>query len=306
MDRGEPITSSKIAAGLLTPITGKKLSLTPRWVELSTAAKRFYCEIESRTGAKFFHSRSIVRILADEREAELFESKVDAPFREEAEPIELAESELALAPFGAFEMRGAYRLDTGEYLRASREYFESLGLWERRECSSPSSGITIFCTGYAPSVRARFPALKFRAAKGEIITVRLPEWFECRTFNRRGYWLAPTGEPYIYRAGATYSWHALDSNPTPEGRVEILRELQNWYRGNVQVLDHVAAVRPIAVGHKPILGLHPDHLELGLFNGLGSKGSLFAPFYAEQFAAFLNGEGKLESEVDYSLRVANS
>jgi hypothetical protein len=41
---------------------------------------------------------------------------------------------------------------------------------------------------------------------------------------------------------------------------------------------------------------------LGYFNGLASKGSLQAPFIAEQFAAFLQGEGEIEQSLDIQKR----
>ena len=39
-------------------------------------------------------------------------------------------------------------------------------------------------------------------------------------------------------------------------------------------------VRPIINESKALIGLHPVHRRLGMFNGLGSKGVLHAPFFA--------------------------
>lgn len=44
----------------------------------------------------------------------------------------------------------------------------------------------------------------------------------------------------------------------------------------------------------PVMGTHPTHPQLAYFNGLGSKGSLLAPFFAQQLAACLVGEGEVE------------
>ena len=65
-----------------------------------------------------------------------------------------------------------------------------------------------------------------------------------------------------------------------------------------EVVDHNAAVRPITVGQRPRLGLHPQHPHVGYFNGLSSKGSLLAPYYAEMLADALIGRGEIEDDVN--------
>jgi glycine oxidase len=157
---------------------------------------------------------------------------------------------------------------------------------------------TILCHGYTPTPHPAFAAVPFRPAKGEILTVRIPGLNESRALNRGGFWVAPTIAPDVYRVGATYSWDELDCIPTPEGRAELEERLRELVKVPFEVIDHHAAVRPIVAGQKPRLGLHPVNPRLGFFNGLSSKGSLLAPFFAEQFAAFLCGEGAIEDEVD--------
>lgn len=158
-------------------------------------------------------------------------------------------------------------------------------------------GAVILCQGYTPDPHPAFAAVKFRPAKGEILTVRIPGLNEVRVLNRGGFWVAPTATPDVYRVGATYSWHQLDYVPTPEGRAELEDRLREVVRVPFEVIGHSAAVRPIAEGQKPRLGIHPANPRLGYFNGLSSKGSLLAPYFAEQFAAFLCGAGEIDPEV---------
>jgi glycine/D-amino acid oxidase-like deaminating enzyme len=40
---------------------------------------------------------------------------------------------------------------------------------------------------------------------------------------------------------------------------------------------------------KPVIGLLPDNAQIGIFNGLGSKGVLLGPWFARQFADYLIG-----------------
>ena len=65
-----------------------------------------------------------------------------------------------------------------------------------------------------------------------------------------------------------------------------------------RVDEMLAAVRPIIRESRALIGLHPVREKLGFFNGLGSKGSLHAPFFARQLAAHLVDGAPLEPEAD--------
>lgn len=129
-----------------------------------------------------------------------------------------------------------------------------------------------------------------------MLTVRVPGLSETRVVHR-GIWLAPLGGD-LFRAGATYTWEPLDSVPTPDGRAEIERKLRAFLKLPFEVVGHAAAVRPVIDAGFPVLGRHPQRPHIAYFNGLGSKGSLLAPFFAEQLAAHLCGEGDIDEQVN--------
>jgi glycine/D-amino acid oxidase-like deaminating enzyme len=113
----------------------------------------------------------------------------------------------------------------------------------------------------------------------------------------RGLWLAPAGTE-TFRAGSTYVWDDLNCEPTAAGRAEIESRLREFLKVPFEVIDHRAAVRPVIDAGYPVLGRHPAHPQLAYFNGLGSKGSLLAPFFADQLAAHLCGAGEVEHGVN--------
>ena len=85
---------------------------------------------------------------------------------------------------------------------------------------------------------------------------------------------------------------SLDQDPpdceaTLEGRAEIESRLREFLRLPFEVIDHRAAIRPVIDAGFPVLLRHPDHPQLAYFNGLGSKGALLAPYFAEELAARL-------------------
>ena len=297
IDREPPTTTSRVAAGLLTPITGKKPAVSWRWHDLRPSAERFYREVEATTGRRFFHHRPIVRVMTSEPERAAFGRTEFAGLVSLADP---PLGDVVPQPFGAVLMPTAAQLDVPEYLNASREHFSRLGQYHRGEWDGRTDRPTVLCQGFVSSTV--FP-LPFRPAKGEILTVRIPGWGESRGVNRGGWWLAPAGEHYHF--GATYSWDRLDDEPTDAGREELTAKLRELIRLPFEVVGHTAGVRPIVTGRKPVIGTHPSIPTLAVFNGLSSKGSLTAPFFADMLAAHLCDGTPIDPEVDVRNRTAS-
>ncbi len=299
IDREPPTTTSRVAAGLLTPITGKKPAVSWRWHQLRPAAERFYRQVEATTGRTIFHHRPIVRVMTSDQEREAFRRSEFAELVSDVDPP--LNAERVPQPFGAILMPTAAQLDTVKYLDASREHFSRLGMYERGEWdgSTGSEGVTVLCQGY---VSGGAFALPFRPAKGEILTVRIPGWNAPRALNRGGNWLAPTATLGEYHFGATYSWDRLDCEPTGVGRAELTSKLHELIHLPFEVVGHSAGVRPIVSGQRPVLGWHPTVPGLAVFNGLSSKGSLTAPFFADMLAAHLCDGTLIDPEVDVRTR----
>ena len=315
IDRESPVTSSKIAAGLITPITGQKLIRSWRYPELWPTAVAFYKKVESKTTTRFFRRVPMVRLFANDSEAALFQSKGASGEFEGVvrHPVPLVDDTWLNADRGGFEMVDGGQLNVCDYLEASRYSFLndssylSSDIDVPREIVLEETGVSIprlnltshrifFCQGIDAIHNPWFRDVRFKPAKGEILTIRISGLTEQRVVHR-GIWLAPLGGD-LFKAGATYDWKRLDSTPTLAGQDEILRNLCQFLRRPFEVVSHNAAVRPIHRNQHPVLGCHPEHPQLGFFNGLGSKGSLQAPFFANQFVEHLNGRGTIDAAVD--------
>ena len=312
VDREADCSASRIAAGLITPVTGKRLTKSWRWDELYPAAVAFYCQLETELSAKFFHERESLRLFRNEVERDEFHRRAGSLLAGLVRPEVSFRRSWFDAPFGGFAMSAA-RLDVPRYLDLSREHFRTHNAYLRADID-PSHDIelfassirlaklgvearsVIFCRGFTSVPDPWFARIQFNAAKGEILTLRIPTLAEERVVHC-GVWLAPLGEER-FLAGSTYIWDQLDSLPTAEGRAEIETRLRAFLRLPYEVIDHRAAVRPVIDAGFPVLGRHPEFPQLAYFNGLGSKGSLLAPFFANQLAANLCGEGEIDSEVD--------
>ncbi|MEZ6058600.1 MAG: FAD-binding oxidoreductase [Planctomycetaceae bacterium] len=321
IDQPRQTTASRVAAGLITPITGPRLVLYPRYLELLKGAEEFYRQVEAQaalgspgswaSGGQLLESRRMLKLFVSAAERQLFERK-----RVELEPVVVREhpeieNNWYRADDGGFEMQGA-QLRVSIYLDIVRMTLlaesrllsaeltpESPIEFERGRVILSEFGLSakwlIFCDGSWATTQRWFADAGFNLAKGEILTVDIPDWNESRVIHR-GVWIAPTSTG-LYHLGATYEWQELNDLPTEQGRAELLARLAEWFRGPVRVINQTAAVRPATRDSRPLIGFHPLRPQIGLFNGFGSRGSLLVPYYSTQFAnALLNGH-PIDAEV---------
>ena len=318
IDQHHSHSASRVAAGLMTPVTGQRLTLSWRLSELWPAAMKFYRQVESRTGSVFLFEPGQVRILASDREQKLYQTRSCGDASDWVQvPAPTIDPNFFQNEFGAFEMPRAARLDVASFLDISRDHFQTLGCLLEGTVNAacditvtadsvqvPSFGVTaghiIFCEGSAASVNPWFTGIRFDCTRGEILTLRIPDLTETRIVNQ-GLWLIPLGDG-LFRAGATSDWNNLQAGPTSDGRQEICRRLKQFLRLPFEVVDHSAGIRPIVTGRHPVLGCHPDHPRIALFNGLGSKGCLQAPLLAEQLSSLILNQAPIAAEVDVAQR----
>ena len=64
------------------------------------------------------------------------------------------------------------------------------------------------------------------------------------------------------------------------------------------VVEHKAGVRPAVRGRRPLLGEHPTNNRVLLFNGMGSKAVLMAPYLAKHMVEYLTQGNPLLPEID--------
>jgi glycine oxidase len=294
VDRDGVHSSSKIAAGLMTPITGKRLAKSWRYDEFFAAAVTFYRQVEAAVGETIFQPRVIARLFIDAAERERYLAREHHEFLGHVQPLHSL-PEGVVAPLGGFEMPQGGQLHVAKFLEVTRRTFADRFTYQEPRTNTLLA--RVYCEGYQGRSNPSFPQVPFRPAKGDILTLRIPNLVETRVLNLQGTWLVSLGEE-LFRAGSTYDWHDLTPTPSESARDEILANLRRFVHLPLEVLEHHAAVRPIVHQQRPALGVHPHDSRIALFNGLSSKGSLWAPLFAAQLADAILGRGAIDAEVD--------
>ncbi|MGC6459002.1 MAG: NAD(P)/FAD-dependent oxidoreductase [Akkermansiaceae bacterium] len=247
--------STGVAAGLINPVAGRNFQ--PSWeVEEAWAiAEPFYRSLDQ----DLFHEVPILRLWRDDKDRAKFERK-----------REVVERWIERVDDAGVTWRGGGWLDCPRFLEvAKRTFLENGGEWGE----SGEADEKVWCCGAAGLLRKDFDGVEHRCAKGEILTVRIPGWGEEKILNRNG-WIIPLGDD-LYRVGASYEWEHLNSIPTEAGRARVEEILGTFTDRNFEIVDHVAGVRPIISRSIPVI-LHQKDRGW-MVNGLGSKGSIYAP-----------------------------
>ncbi|GIV34434.1 MAG: FAD-dependent oxidoreductase [Chitinophagales bacterium] len=300
IDTPDPSSASRIALGLINPVTGKRLVKSWRIDELLPFALGTYRQIEQVLGIEVFHQRVLSRIFSNPEDYQFFRIKMETGqlpsyiSRQDRFPecfhhaglegVEISQVFYLDYPLLLGEMRNWFVSrnmlwsDQFQYsqLQVLKDKAHYAGLWFTK---------VIFCEGSHAVNNPFFPGLPFRLSKGQILTVKLSGVPEDKIWYK-GVHLVPLGRG-VFRVGSTYEWDFQDSLPTPEGREALIRKLQNAVRLPFEVLEHQAAIRPTVVDRRPLIGMHSKYACLGIFNGLGTKGASLAPFFGHIFAEAL-------------------
>ena len=94
-------------------------------------------------------------------------------------------------------------------------------------------------------------------------------------------------EENIYWLGSNYQWEFADDQPSQQFYSHANAVLNNWLKQPYKIIAHKAAVRPATIERRPFVGFHPVHQNIGILNGMGTKGCSLAPFFAKQLTDHL-------------------
>lgn len=307
-DSGDVSAASRVSAGLMTPVTGKRLVQSEDFQESWAAAKQFYRRVETETGTAFFTEAPILRLFRSESERQQY-LKRSGPF--DGERVALWEGRLTKDGSTKVGVRisPAGRLNVATYQRATRQFFEGTNSFQKRRVypedveqtegkirvqgTDVVADYIVWCTG--ASTVTPFADIPNNPSRGEILTVRLAD-YQATEVVHQSIWIAPEANG-IQRVGATYDRNDQVSGPTAAGRRQLLEQLQEMVQTEITVSDHTAGVRPGMKDYQPVLGRHPKYDHMLVYNGLGSKGSLKAPLMAEKLVDHLMNKSALPKQV---------
>ncbi|WP_455200334.1 FAD-dependent oxidoreductase [Kaarinaea lacus] len=308
-------SASKVAAGLINPITGQRLVKSTLVDSCLPVAINCYRQLEEHFHRQFYFPVPMLRIFRSKAEIDRYKNRRgDHAYRSYlGESFQAGQSgECINDLLGSFEQHHTGYLDITALLTTLRMYFEAHNAYcattfnysdlvlnkDSVHWQAYQADCVIFCEGANAMDNPWFRWLPFQLSKGEILAVKNDQTRPVKILND-GHWLLPAADGAL-KVGATYEWQWQDDNPGEEAKTLLLdacKRLTGVDKGWT-VINHKAGIRPTTKDKNPFIGTHPDQCELTVFNGFGSKGSMLIPYFASRLVDFLLRGEPLPEPVD--------
>jgi len=283
VDRGHDTAASRVGAGLVSPLTGRRLVPTWRFAEWRDEVVAIYRELERELGVPLLREVRLHRIPRDEAERRRFDERGRLP--EVAAWIETADA-LGLG------LRGAFQVDTGALIAGLRARWLERGWLEEGEGSGDATR-TVWCTG--AEAGDVFPDIPWEPSLGQVLEgdFAAPD---ADVVRNDGQWLLPVSVGRA-RVGATFEREYSGVQPTAAGRAELQAAAQRLGgRPLGEPLVAQAGLRVTVPDRRPVVGWDPAQPKRGVVAGLAAKGTLWAPMLARQWVKGWPSDENIEPE----------
>ncbi|RDC64669.1 NAD(P)/FAD-dependent oxidoreductase [Adhaeribacter pallidiroseus] len=311
-------SASRVAAGLINPLAGKRFAkswLADKFVPFAIA---FYQQIEKEFNVKIWQPLPIFKLFSSVEEQNTWMGKSSNPAIQEfikQVHLNLPLSENINQEFGAIELAQSGYLDVPvllDILLAAlkpphiliNEDFELARLQinpdfisYKQDNNTITARKIVFCEGYQAINNPYFNWLPFSPNKGEVLDIKI-EKFPTECIYNKAVYVLPFGTNG-FKVGATYNWREVNEQPSAEAMTELQERTEQIIKKPFVITKQSVGIRPAVRDRRPLIGWHPTHPQIGIFNGMGSKGVMMAPYLASNFVASLNG-AQLEPEADIS------
>lgn len=295
IDHPKNNTASRVAPGVINPVTGRRIVKTWMIDELMPHAWNIYQQLGQATGITAIEQKNIVDFFTTPQMKNAFESR----FETDQQYLALPNRDSDWQPyfhfdFGYGEIDPVYLVNLQTVLPAYRKLLQQRNqLWEEEldtqllqvepgkvQYKDLQAERIIFCDGIAGASNPWFHQLPFSANKGEVVWVEIKDMPDTNLY-KKGFALIPW-EKDVFWLGSTYLWEFENDQPTPGFRQFADTWLQQTVKLPYKILDHKAAIRPATLERRPFVGFHPEIPAVGILNGMGTKGCSLAPWFAQE------------------------
>ncbi len=323
IDKDDPLTPSKVSAGIINPVTGRRMVRAWMAEQILSFAHEAYNEIGNFLDITAISQKNIIDFFPNAHQRQVFLERID----EGEEYLNSFPEQNRFNSFfnydlGCGEIRHSYIAHVETLLPAWRQFlkgngrlleesfvFENLAIKEQSiQYGDIIAEKVIFCNGLNSVENPFFKQLPFAPNKGEALVVEIPNLPDHHIY-KKGFLLVPLAPPVkpeaargngmgVFWLGSNYQWSFPHTEPTSEFYEQAERHLQAWLRIPFKILEHKAALRPATLERRPFVGLHPQQKHIGILNGMGTKGCSLAPYFAHQFVNHLLYEKEIAPEAD--------
>lgn len=304
IDETSGATASRQATGLINPITGRRFVKSWLTDELQLFAETYYAQLENELASQFFKKTKVIKVLQSIEQQNDFGLRLnDDEYAKYLEPSIVKYETGFFNTYGCAHISPAFKIDVNSLQQAFLKKFEAQQIIKQAAFKHTQLQILqdgfqyedlhianlIFAEGYLLRNNPFFSYLPIKFAKGEVLIIECPNLHLTEVLNANIN-ITPLGANKYY-VGATYDWNDDVLTPSQAKKAYLVNGLNETISVPYTILDHKVGIRPTVVDRRPLIGEHPKHKNMYVFNGMGTKGLSLAPYFAHQLISFIL-EGK--------------
>ncbi|MGC4040360.1 MAG: FAD-binding oxidoreductase [Flavobacterium sp.] len=304
--------STKIAGGLYNPVILKRFSQVQDATKQLNIADAFYRRLEERLKEKVDFKMPIYRKFFSIEEQNNWFAASDKPNLAPYLSTSIVNKKYngIDSPFGYGEVLHTGYVNTEllqtlflAYLKEKSlleetnfDYSKILFFPDHAGYENLQAKHIVFAEGFGMHSNPFFNHLPLDGTKGELFIIKAND-LDLDVIINTSVFILPLGDN-LYKVGATYNWDDKTSNPTEEGKLELIERIKEILNCDFEIVDHFAGVRPTVKDRKPLLGTHSQHPQIYILNGMGTRGVMLAPAMALDLYDFIENGKPLDKTID--------
>ncbi|RFM25979.1 NAD(P)/FAD-dependent oxidoreductase [Deminuibacter soli] len=303
IDTAQPFSSTKVASGVINPVTGRQIVTTWLAEELLPFCMNSYTAIGETIGADVIQNCPVMAFPPSQQMQEAYAKKMQLPgsyIQPVAETIQQQYDPLFYFRHGVVAINPSLLIQLHPLLKGWRSVLSGKGVL--RETAFDAGRLAlhegsvayddihaekiIFCDGLNTFGNPWWGKLPFVANKGQALIIDVPGLPQSNIYKFGPTTLVPWYDG-LWWAGSSYENDFEDALPTDAFKKAATAALQTVIRQPFTVVDHLASIRPACIERRPFVGFHPQYPQIGILNGMGTKGCSLAPYFAAQLTGYL-------------------
>lgn len=293
--------SSNITSGVINPVTGRRIVRTWMIEEIMPFAIKAYQAFEQFLQINIVHQTNILDFHPTAQMQLAFDERV----KEETYLLNVTNTEswrqFFNYDFGIGEINPCWQINIQHLLQTWRKHllekeilieqkFTQEHINEYKDCT------IIFCDGVANTIFPFFNLLPFAPNKGESLIAEIND-LPRKNIYKQSCAIVPWKDN-LWWVGSNYEWNYLNDLPSKEFSTNMEQKLKSFLKLPYKIVDHFAGLRPANLERRPFVGFHPINKNLGILNGMGTKGCSLAPYFAHQLAANILHQAPIHPNAD--------
>ena len=271
IDEDRPNTSTRVASGVINPVTGRQVVTTWMADTLLPFAEKHYKQLGEAIGAEVIRNCGILAFPPSGQMMEAYQQKIseESPYVHHVEEAGQFEQHFRF-PFGVVHISPAYWVDLQTLLegwqrkmrennRLKQEVFDEGLLQVHTDgvvYKDLEADYVFYCNGMHIAQSPFWSGLPFSFNKGEALIVEIPGLPHGQIYKFGISTLVPWHDGSWW-VGSTYDNRFADDQPTAFFRHKAELFLEQTLKSPFSVLHHMAAMRPATIERRPFAGMHP-------------------------------------------------